>query len=190
VLIPENILAIPCTCRWGCHDGGDCRNHPAGHRTSHDFVWERERFTLNAVNDYLQAAPSRPLLHGWSMWSSTRWPEELAAGWASHRQIIPNVLDFETPPAAAGRFQPDLRREIGLRETTSSSCSPTRGGVAQGIEHAIELVRRLRAPPGEARHFHPRADEGNAYMAMLTTASRTPASTCGSLPIVWARRAA
>jgi len=38
----------------------------------------------------------------------------------------------------------------------------------KGIEHAIELVRRLKDPRAKLVISHPAGDEGNAYMAMLT----------------------
>ena len=37
----------------------------------------------------------------------------------------------------------------------------------KGIEHAIELVRRLKDPRAKLVLSHPAGDEGNAYMAML-----------------------
>jgi hypothetical protein len=37
----------------------------------------------------------------------------------------------------------------------------------KGIEHAIELVRRLNDPRAKLVISHPAGDEGNAYMAML-----------------------
>jgi glycosyltransferase involved in cell wall biosynthesis len=44
---------------------------------------------------------------------------------------------------------------------------PTRVVARKGIEHAIELVRRLREPRAKLVISHPAGDEGNAYMAML-----------------------
>jgi glycosyltransferase involved in cell wall biosynthesis len=37
----------------------------------------------------------------------------------------------------------------------------------KGIEHAVELVRRLRDPRAKLVISHPAGDEGSAYMAML-----------------------
>ena len=57
VLVPENILAIPMHVPLGLAMTEVIAETPipviAHH---HDFAWERERFTLNGVNDYLAAA--------------------------------------------------------------------------------------------------------------------------------------
>ena len=66
----------------------------------HDFAWERERFTLNAVNDYLQAA-FPPLLYAMEhVVINSMAQKELARRLGIPSQIIPNVLDFETPAPA------------------------------------------------------------------------------------------
>ena len=63
VLIPQNILAIPmhfplglATAEVMAETGIACVAH------HHDFTWERERFTLSGVNEYLRTAfpPSLP----------------------------------------------------------------------------------------------------------------------------------
>ena len=90
VLVPENILAIPMHVPLGlamteviAETGLPVIAH------HHDFAWERERFTLNGVNDYLQAA-FPPACTAWSTWSSTRWPRRnWPAGWASLRRSSP-----------------------------------------------------------------------------------------------------
>ena len=81
--------------------------------------------------------------------------------------IIPNVLDFETPPPGFDDYTRDLRREIGLRDDDWFILQPTRVVQRKGIEHAIELVRRLKDPRAKLVISHPAGDEGNAYMAML-----------------------
>jgi glycosyltransferase involved in cell wall biosynthesis len=44
---------------------------------------------------------------------------------------------------------------------------PTRVVARKGIEHAIELVRRLNDPRAKLVISHPAGDEGSAYMQML-----------------------
>jgi len=82
-------------------------------------------------------------------------------------QVIPNVLDFETPPPSPDDYSADLRREIGLRDDDIFILQPTRLVQRKGIEHAVELVRRLKDPRAKLVISHPAGDEGNAYMAML-----------------------
>lgn len=168
VLIPENILAIPMHVPLGLAMTEVIAETPlpviAHH---HDFAWERERFTLNAVNDYLQAA-FPPLLYGMEhVVINSMAQKELARRFGIPSQIIPNVLDFETPPSGLDDYNRDLRQEIGLRDDDWFILQPTRVVQRKGIEHAIELVRRLKDPRAKLVISHPAGDEGSAYMAML-----------------------
>jgi len=168
VLIPENILAIPMHVPLGlamteviAETGLPVIAH------HHDFSWERERFTLNAVNDYLQAA-FPPLLFGMEhVVINSMAQKELARRLGIPSQVIPNVLDFETSPPGIDDYNADLRREIGLADDDLFVLQPTRVVARKGIEHAIELVRRLGHPRARLVLSHPAGDEGNAYMAML-----------------------
>jgi mannosylglucosylglycerate synthase len=168
VLVPENILAIPMHVPLGlamteviAETGIPVIAH------HHDFAWERERFTLNAVNDYLQAA-FPPLLRSIEhVVINSLQQKELARRLGIPSQVIPNVLDFETPPPGIDDYNRDLRSEIGLRDDDWFILQPTRVVQRKGIEHAIELVRRLKSPRAKLVISHPAGDEGNAYMAML-----------------------
>lgn len=168
VLVPENILAIPMHVPLGvamteviAEAGLPVIAH------HHDFAWERERFTLNAVNDYLQAA-FPPLLYGMEhVVINSMAQKELARRLGIPSQIIPNILDFETPPPGIDDYNADLRREIGLRDDDIFVLQPTRIVARKGIEHAIELVRRLGDPRAKLVLSHPAGDEGSGYMHML-----------------------
>lgn len=168
VLVPENILAIPMHLPLGLAMTeviAETTLPVIAHH--HDFAWERERFTLNAVNDYLQAA-FPPLLHTMEhVVINSMQQKELARRLGIASQVIPNVLDFETPPPGLDDYNRDLRREIGLRDDDWFILQPTRVVPRKGIEHAIELVRRLRDPRAKLVISHPAGDEGNSYMAML-----------------------
>lgn len=168
VLIPENVLAIPMHVPLGlavteviAETGIPAIAH------HHDFAWERERFTLNAVNDYLQAA-FPPLLRSIEhVVINSMQQRELARRLGIPSQVIPNILDFENPPPAPDDYSSDLRAEIGLAPDDWFILQPTRVVPRKGIEHAIELVRRLRDPRARLVVSHPAGDEGDAYMAML-----------------------
>ena len=168
VLIPENILAIPMHVPLGLAMTeviAETTLPVIAHH--HDFAWERERFTLNAVNDYLQAA-FPPLLHNMEhVVINSMAQRELARRLGIPSQIIPNVFDFETPPTGIDDYNADLRREIGLRDDDIFVLQPTRVVARKGIEHAIELVRRLADPKVKLVISHPAGDEGNGYMQML-----------------------
>lgn len=168
VLVPENILAIPMHVPLGlamteviAETGLPTIAH------HHDFVWERERFVVTAVNDYLRAAFPGALPRVEHVVINSMAQKELARRCSLPSAIIPNVLDFETPPPVLDDYNRDFRREIGLREDDWLILQPTRVVLRKGIEHAIELVRRLKDPRAKMVISHPDGDEGNAYLAML-----------------------
>ena len=168
VLIPENILSIPMHLPLGLAMTeviAETTLPVIAHH--HDFAWERERFTLNCVNDYLQAA-FPPLLYGMEhVVINSMAQKELARRLGIPSQVIPNVLDFETPPPGIDSYNADLRQQIGLKEDDLFILQPTRVVQRKGIEHAIELVRRLKDARAKLVISHPAGDEGDAYMAML-----------------------
>lgn len=168
VLVPENILAIPMHIPLGlamteviAETGLPVIAH------HHDFSWERERFTTSAVGDYLQSAfpPSLPQIEHAVINSMAQ--KELARRFGLPSAIIPNVLDFETKAPAIDDYNADLRAEIGLSEKDLLILQPTRVVARKGIEHAIELVRRLRDPRAKLVISHPAGDEGSSYMQLL-----------------------
>lgn len=168
VLIPQNILAIPMHVPLGlamteviAETGLPTIAH------HHDFTWERERFVVSAVNDYLRAAFPGALPGVEHVVINSMAQKELARRCSLASAIIPNVLDYETPAPGIDDYNRDLRREIGLADTDWLILQPTRVVARKGIEHAIELVRRLNDPRAKLVISHPAGDEGNAYMQML-----------------------
>lgn len=168
VLIPENILAIPMHVPLGlamteviCETGLPVIAH------HHDFTWERERFVLSAVNDYLRAAFPGATPRTEHVVINSMAQKELARRCSLPSAIIPNVLDFETPPPGIDDYNADLRREIGLADDDWFILQPTRVVLRKGIEHAVELVRRLRDPRAKLVISHHVGDEGSAYLQML-----------------------
>lgn len=168
VLVPQNVLAIPMHVPLGlamteviAETGIPTIAH------HHDFTWERERFTVNAVNDYLMAA-FPPALHGIEhVVINSMAQKELARRFGLGSTIIPNIFDFETPPPPLDDYNRDLRREIQLEDDDIFILQPTRVVARKGIEHAIELVRRLQNPKAKLVFSHPAGDEGSAYMQLL-----------------------
>jgi mannosylglucosylglycerate synthase len=168
VLIPQNILAIPMHVPFGlamtefiAETGLPTIAH------HHDFAWERERFVVSAVNDYLRAAFPGALPHVQHVVINSMAQKELARRCSLSAAVIPNILDFETPAPGLDDYNRDVRREIGLADTDWFILQPTRVVARKGIEHAIELVRRLNDPRAKLVISHPAGDEGNAYMQML-----------------------
>ncbi len=93
--------------------------------------------------------------------------KELARRGSRSAAIIPNVLDYETPAPGIDDYNRSLRRDIGLRETDWLILQPTRVVARKGIEHAIELVRRLKDPRAKLVISHPAGDEGNDYIKLM-----------------------
>jgi glycosyltransferase involved in cell wall biosynthesis len=168
VLIPQNILAIPMHVPLGlamtevlAETGLPAIAH------HHDFAWERERFVVSAVNDYLRAAFPGALPGVEHVVINSMAQKELARRCSRSAAIIPNVLDFETPAPGMDDYNRDLRRELGLADTDWLILQPTRVVARKGIEHAIELVRRLHDPRAKLVISHPAGDEGDDYAKLL-----------------------
>ncbi len=130
----------------------------------HDFYWERERFLINACQDYLDKGFPPDL-------ASIRHVviNSLASKQLSHRlgisnTIIPNVYDYanEPPPADPGRCA-ELRREIGLANDAYLILQPTRIVPRKWIERSIEIVRNLELKHPALIISHSAGDEGDDY---------------------------
>jgi len=138
----------------------------------HDFYWERTRFLVNAVGDYLRMAfpPNLPSIEHVVINSAAQ--EELALRTGISSTIIPNVLDFENPPAITRQETRDFRKEIGLTTDDIIILQPTRVVQRKGIEHAIELVEELGDPRCKLVISHEAGDEGSEYADWLKEHAR------------------
>lgn len=168
VLIPQNILAIPMHVPLGlalteviAETGLPAIAH------HHDFAWERERFIVSAVNDYLRSAFPGALPGVEHVVINSMAQKDLARRCSLASAIIPNVLEYEVPAPGLDDYNRDLRSEIGLADTDWLILQPTRVVARKGIEHAIELVRRLKDPRAKLVISHPAGDEGNDYVKLL-----------------------
>ena len=138
----------------------------------HDFYWERVRFSVSGAHDYLQMAfpPNLPNIQHVVINSVAQ--EELALRTGISSIVIPNVLDFENPPQLDHEYTMDFRREIGLEEGDVLLLQPTRIVQRKGIEHAIELVKRLRDSKYKLVISHEAGDEGYDYADWLREHAR------------------
>ncbi len=128
----------------------------------HDFFWERQRFLRNSVWEYLNMAfpPHLPYIHHVVINSSAANQLALRTGIAP--TIIPNVMDFETPPDEPDDYCSSIRADLGIDDDELLVLQPTRVVARKGIEHAIELISRLGM---KARLVisHAAGDEGLEY---------------------------
>ena len=145
ILVIENALCIPVHIPLGvaltnflAETGFPALAH------HHDFYWERSRFLVNAVGDYLQMAfpPALPTIQHVTI--NTFGQQELAHRKGCPSELIPNVLDFEAGPPAPDDYARDFRCEIDLEPYDILVLQPTRVVPRKGIELAINLVAQLQ----------------------------------------------
>ena len=173
LLIVENALAIPMHVPLGLaltEVIAESRIPTIAHH--HDFHWERTRYAVNAVGDYLTMAfpPSLPdMTH---VVINTEAREQLALRSGLAGVVIPNVLNFEHPP----RIDPDrtaaFRKSIGLNPEDRMILQPTRIVQRKGVEHAVALVKALDDPRNKLVISHEAGDEGYEYVDWLKAYAR------------------
>lgn len=132
----------------------------------HDFYWERQRFINNSVHDYLAAAfpPNLPSIR--HVVINSVQATQLASRIGAVAMVIPNVMDFDSPPAPLDEYARSARADLGLSPDQYLILQPTRIIQRKGIEHAIELTRRLGLP-AELVISHAAGDEGSDYEKRL-----------------------
>ncbi|HUF00041.1 MAG TPA: glycosyltransferase family 4 protein [Anaerolineales bacterium] len=132
----------------------------------HDFHWERQRFHNNSVRDYLAAAfpPSLPSIRHVVINSVQAY--QLASRFGIAAMLIPNVMDFDSPHPPLDDYTHSARADLGLKPGQYLILQPTRIIQRKGIEHAIELTRRLGLP-AELVISHAAGDEGTEYEKRL-----------------------
>lgn len=167
LLIVENALSLPMNVPLGLaltEVIAETGLPTIGHH--HDFAWERQRYAVNAAQDYLRAAfpPTLPSVRHVVINSVAAQQLALRAGVGS--MLIPNVMDFDAPPPPPDGYAADLRAALGLPKGAYFILQPTRVVPRKRIERAIELVRRLDLP-AVLVVSHSAGDEGMAYQRYL-----------------------
>lgn len=168
ILILENVLTIPMHVPLGVAVTEFlAETQIPGIAHHHDFYWERTRFSVNAVSDFLEMAfPPREndIQH---VVINQAAQEELSWRKGVPSVLIPNVLDFENPAPRVDAYASDVREAIGLGPDDVMILQPTRVVPRKGIEHAIKLVEIL----GDKRYklvvSHEAGDEGTEYLDAL-----------------------
>jgi mannosylglucosylglycerate synthase len=128
----------------------------------HDFHWERQRFMNNSVRDYLATAfpPNLPSIR--HVVINSVQAHQLASRLGIAAMLIPNVMDFDSPPPPLDDYVRSARADLGVAPGQYLILQPTRIIQRKGIEHAIELTRRLGLP-AELVISHAAGDEGTDY---------------------------
>ena len=132
----------------------------------HDFYWERDRFLINAVTDYLNMAfpPNLPsIIHAVI---NSYGDEQLSLRTGISARIAPNIMDFENPPPPPDDYTRDVRQDLDIEDGELFILQPTRVVQRKGIEHAIELICRL-GMKAKLVISHDAGDEGLEYKKRL-----------------------
>ncbi len=163
LLIVENALSIPMNIPLGLALTeliAETGLPTIGHH--HDFSWERKRFLVNCVGDYLDMSfpPRLPTIKHVVI-------NSLAANQIARRKgvassVIPNVMDFDNPPAPPDAYTASLRADLGIDPDEYFFLQPTRVVRRKGIEHAIELIKRV-GMKSRLVISHESGDEGDDY---------------------------
>jgi len=115
LLIPENALTIPMNIPLGlaltefiAERGMPTIAH------HHDFTWERQRFSVNCIGDYISMAfpPQLHTINHVVINSEARQQLSYRCGLSS--TIIPNVFDFDTAPPQLDDYGRSMRDDLGV----------------------------------------------------------------------------
>jgi glycosyltransferase involved in cell wall biosynthesis len=167
LLVAENVLSLPLNIPLGlalteliAETGLPTIAH------HHDFSWERKRFAVNAAGDYLRAAfpPNLPWLR--HVVINSFGARQLALRTGASAILIPNVMDFDSPPPRPDGGADDLRRTLQIADGHHVLLQPTRVVPRKRIELALELARRL-GEPCVLLISHASGDEGPSYQTYL-----------------------
>ena len=168
LFIIENALAIPLNIPLGVALSElIAENQIPTIAHHHDFHWERNRLRSNAVSDYLHRffPPRLPNIHHVVINSMARL--ELLRRRGITATVIPNVLDFDNPRPAGRCGYNRFLAAFGLKPGHKTILQPTRIVPRKGIEHAVDLVEKLKDPLYKLLVSHEAGDEGLEYAKWL-----------------------
>jgi len=119
------------------------------------------------VTDYLRFAFPPALPHVEHVVINTRAAREFSRHTGLSCRVIPNVMDFHRAAPSVDEFNRDFREVLGIDPNDRLILQPTRVVQRKGIEHSIELVRRLNIPHAKLVITHASGDEGEEYEARV-----------------------
>ncbi|MBW2650795.1 MAG: glycosyltransferase family 4 protein, partial [Deltaproteobacteria bacterium] len=130
----------------------------------HDFYWERDRFLINSVGDYLRMAfpPNLPSIQHVVLNSIASKALSYRVGVSN--TIVPNVYNYASPPRRThSEILSKLRKEVGLEDDDVFILQPTRVVPRKAIERSVDLVSQLDLSPSCLVVSHASGDEGTDY---------------------------
>ncbi len=169
LIIPENALTIPMNIPLGlaitefiAETGMPTIAH------HHDFYWERDRFLINAAQDYLDKSFPCDLPSMRHVVINSLASKQLSRRIGISNTIIPNVYDFANGPLPEDEQPCKLRAIVGLQPKDVFILQPTRVVPRKWIERSIEIVRNLQLDNPALIISHSSGDEGNDYFERIT----------------------
>jgi glycosyltransferase involved in cell wall biosynthesis len=168
LVIVENALSIPMNIPLGLAITevlAETGMPSIGHH--HDFYWERQRYIMSGVDDYLDTA-FPPRLHAMNhVVINTEARSQLGRRRGLSSIMIPNVFDFASSPRPVDEYNRTLKADLGLGGDELLFLQPTRIIARKGIEHAIELVSRMPERRIKLLVSHQERDEGSDYFKRI-----------------------
>ncbi|MGD9092839.1 MAG: glycosyltransferase family 4 protein [Anaerolineales bacterium] len=167
MLIIENAMAIPMNVPLGLaltEVIAETRIPTIAHH--HDFAWERPRFSVSAADDYLNAAFPATLNSITHVVINSYGQSQLALRTGASSVVVPNVMDFDSPPPEPDGYADDLHDVLGIEADEFCLLQPTRIVPRKRIERAIGLAKRLDLP-STVVISHGSGDEGQDYRDFL-----------------------
>src|SRR5215211_4498490 len=134
LLIAENALSIPLNIPLGLaltETIAETGIPVIGHH--HDFYWERKRFLVNCIGDYLEMAfpPRLPSIH--HVVINSLAAAEMGKRRGLNVSVIPNVMDFDRPPGPPDAYTDSLRADLDISSGEYFFLQPTRPLQRKGI---------------------------------------------------------
>lgn len=167
-IIVENALAIPMNLPLGIALVQVIQETQIGCLAHHhDFYWERDRFVVSSVGDLLRYAFPPALPHIQHVVINSPQGQEFSRRTGLSCRIVPNVMDFATPPSPPDQYANRFRQAVGMKADDLFVLQPTRVVARKGIEHAVELVRRLGRNDAKLVISHASGDEGDSYQQRI-----------------------
>ncbi|KAA0257325.1 glycosyltransferase family 4 protein [Deferribacter autotrophicus] len=165
LLIPENALTIPMNIPLGLalteFIAETCFPTIAHH---HDFYWERTRFLINSVKDYLDRAFPPDLKSIQHVVINSLASEQLSLRKGISNVVIPNVFDFSNSAKKINdKICHQIRELAGLENDDLFVLQPTRIVPRKWIERAVEIVHLMKLKNPKLVISHAKGDEGDVY---------------------------
>lgn len=133
---------------------------------NHDFYWEREKYSINCVGNFLEQIFPPDLENVRQVVINSQARGQLSKkGYESY--ILPNIFDFDKEPPGVDEFNKDFRSDVGIRDDDILFLQPTRVIQRKGIELAIELVSRLSDLPIKLLITHKAEYDTKNYLSDL-----------------------